>query len=213
MSCLLSAQGRIGKFDKKISANNVTILKISVASSNEEKDKEGKPKTEWTEFTAMGKQADAIFNFARKGDMVSVIARKSTNKITGQDGTNRYFTNYNIINGYEGFQILQRAQSQRDASNSGNGSDSYSHESHETHESSEHENHSNKEEHRTRHVEEEEFDVEIDRPNNRHDNSDNDDTDMDDVIPDISMGYSPSRSKSQTSNHNRNQPFADEIPD
>lgn len=212
MSCLLIAQGRIGKFDKKVSANNVTILKISVASSNEEKDKEGKPKTEWTEFTAMGKQADAIFNFAKKGDMVSVIARKSTNKITGQDGTNRYFTNYNIINGYEGFQVLQRAQ--RDANSSGSGNDSSSHtshETHETHESYDREDRSEKESHATKNTEDEEFDVEIDKPSNRQDDSKDDDTDMDDVIPDISMGYAPSRS--QTSKRNKNQPFADEIPD
>ena len=121
MSCLLFLQGRIGKIEKKLVKNDLTIVTISIASNNpEDKNKDGSVKTEWTDVTAVGKRADAIFNYSKKGDIVSVIARKTTNKVSDGNGGNRYFTNYYIQEGYSSFQTLYKSGKEKEeASKSG----------------------------------------------------------------------------------------------
>ena len=92
------AQGRIGNVKKVLTQNNITIVTLSVASDNQEKDKNGEFKTEWTDFEAFGKRADGIFNYFHKGDMVNILAKKSTSKVTDTEGKNRYYTHYKIEN-------------------------------------------------------------------------------------------------------------------
>ena len=104
MSCILIAQGRIGNVKKVLTQNNITIITLSVASDNAEKDKNGEFKTEWTDFEAFGKRADGIFNYFHKGDMVNIVAKKSTSKVPDSEGKNRYYTHYKI----ESIEMLSR---------------------------------------------------------------------------------------------------------
>lgn len=108
MSCILMLNGRIGKIEKNLTKNGITVVKVSIASSNDEKDKDNNYKTEWTDITAYGKKAEYIYNYSHKGDIVSVIARKQTEKVTDANGNNRYFTNYIIGEAFYCFQILHR---------------------------------------------------------------------------------------------------------
>ena len=98
MSCILIAQGRIGNVKKVLTSTGVTIVNLSVASDNAEKDKDGQFKTEWTDFEAFGKRADGIFNYFHKGDMVCIYAKKSTTKAVDHEGKTRYYTHYKIEN-------------------------------------------------------------------------------------------------------------------
>lgn len=109
MSCLLFAQGRIGKIEKTSTSNGNPWVKFSVASSNGRKDKDGNMKTEWTDFNAFGKRADFISEHVQKGDLVSVVATKDTFKSNGKDGKTRYFTNYNVCEDTTAFQILHKS--------------------------------------------------------------------------------------------------------
>ena len=113
MSCILMAQGRIGNVKKVLTQNNITIVTLSVASDNAEKDKNGEFKTEWTDFEAFGKRADGIFNYFHKGDMVNITAKKSTSKVTDAEGKNRYYTHYKI----ETIEMLSRKKTTGTAEN------------------------------------------------------------------------------------------------
>ena len=103
MSCILMVQGRIGKIEKKVSANGTTITRIAVASSNGNKDKNtGEYKPEWTTLTAFGARADYIYENAYKGDLVNILAKKTTNVRKGENENekNRYYTEY-LIDSYQ----------------------------------------------------------------------------------------------------------------
>ena len=73
MSCILIAQGRIGNVKKVLTSTGITIVNLSVASDNAEKDKDGQFKTEWTDFEAFGKRADGIFNSFFNSPRASMI--------------------------------------------------------------------------------------------------------------------------------------------
>ncbi len=96
MSCLLFAQGRIGKIQQKSLNNSLSVLEFTVASNTGDKDKEGNYRTEWTTFEVWGNRSDALFKILHVGDIVSVIAKKVTNKSTNSDGKERYFVSYRV---------------------------------------------------------------------------------------------------------------------
>ena len=114
MSCMLMVQGRIGKIEKKVSANGTTITRITVAASNGDKDKNtGEYKTEWTTLTAFGARADYIYENAYKGDLVNILAKKSTNVRKGENegDKNRYYVEFLI----ESYQLLSKSNKRNDA--------------------------------------------------------------------------------------------------
>ena len=111
MSCILIAQGRIGNVKKVLTSTGITIVNLSVASDNAEKDKDGQFKTEWTDFEAFGKRADGIFNYFHKGDMVCIYAKKSTTKAVDTEGKTRYYTHYKI----ENIEMLSRSKKTTEA--------------------------------------------------------------------------------------------------
>lgn len=96
MSCVLIAQGRVGKIQQRSLNNGASVLDFSVASRTGFKDKEGNPKTEWTDFEAWGKHGEALFKVIHVGDIVSVMADKVSNKSTDKEGKTRYFTSYRV---------------------------------------------------------------------------------------------------------------------
>lgn len=96
MSCVLIAQGRVGKIQQRSLNNGANVLEFSVASRTAFKDKEGNYKTEWTEFEAWGKHGEALFKVIHVGDIVSVMADKVSNKSTDKEGKTRYFTSYRV---------------------------------------------------------------------------------------------------------------------
>lgn len=120
MSCILMLQGRIGKIEKKLTTNSITVAKISIASSNDDKTKDGTYLTEWTDVVAYGKKAEYICNNYHTGDVVSAIAKKQTNKVTDNNGNNKYYTNYNLCEAFYAFQLLHKKQNSNTGMNQNN---------------------------------------------------------------------------------------------
>ena len=116
MSCLLFAQGRIGKIEEKKTLKGTPYVVFSVASSNGEKDNDkGEYKTEWTDFTAWGKKSEYILNYAKVGSIVSVIAIKSSTKYEDKDsGKKHIYVDYRVSSSFNGFQILSGFRTKED---------------------------------------------------------------------------------------------------
>ena len=72
----------------------MAVTKISLATTSVRKDKEGntQERTEWHRVTFFGKLGEIAGEYLRKGSQVYVEGSIRYDKYTGQDGTERYFT-------------------------------------------------------------------------------------------------------------------------
>ena len=88
--------GNLGKDPEVRYANNGNaIANLSVATSDEWKDKntgEKQERTEWHRVVLFGKLAEIAGQYLRKGSQVYLEGRLQTRKWTGQDGNERYTT-------------------------------------------------------------------------------------------------------------------------
>lgn len=88
--------GSVGKDpDIRYTGDGKAIANMSVATSEQWKDKqtgEKKEKTEWHRISAFGKLAEIIGEYVRKGQQVYIDGRLQTRKWQGQDGKDRYTT-------------------------------------------------------------------------------------------------------------------------
>lgn len=84
----------IGRIGKDITYSN-NFAKIVVAVSEKYKDKE---RTEWFRFVAFGKVAEIINKYAKKGDLIHLIGKKSTSSYE-KDGVTKYSEEF-IVTGF-----------------------------------------------------------------------------------------------------------------
>ncbi len=87
--------GRLGNDPEvKTIGNGQTVTRISVATSEQWSDKEGKKqeKTEWHRITTWGKLAEICGKHLSKGRQVYVEGRLQTNSWEDQQGQKRYST-------------------------------------------------------------------------------------------------------------------------
>ena len=81
--------------DLKYAASGAAVANISVATSEQWKDKNTGNKqehTEWHRVVFFGKLAEIVGEYLRKGSKVYVEGRLQTRKWQGQDGVDRYST-------------------------------------------------------------------------------------------------------------------------
>ena len=80
--------------DVRHSQGGSTITKISVATNEQWKDKNGdkNERTEWHRITFFGKLAEIAGEYLKKGSQVYIEGRIQTSKYQAQDGTDRYST-------------------------------------------------------------------------------------------------------------------------
>ena len=100
----------------------LAIVKFSLATSEEWKDKvtgEKKEKTEWHRIVAFGKPAEILGKYLRKGSQVYIEGRLQTNSWE-KDGVKRYSTDI-IVNS---FQFLGGGKKQQAEKVGGSNSDS-----------------------------------------------------------------------------------------
>lgn len=73
------------------------VANISVATSEQWKDKEGNPqsRTEWHKVVFFGKLAEIVGEYVKKGSQIYVEGKLQTRKWQAQDGTDRYTTEIN----------------------------------------------------------------------------------------------------------------------
>jgi single-strand DNA-binding protein len=88
--------GNLGK-DPEINftANNDSVVNLSVATSFKTKDKvtgEPREETEWHRVVCFGKTAEVVGTWGKKGRSVYVEGRLQTRKWTDKDGVERYST-------------------------------------------------------------------------------------------------------------------------
>jgi single-strand DNA-binding protein len=75
--------------------NGTAVTNISVATSEEWKDKntgEKQSRTEWHRITFFGRLAEVVAEYLRKGSQVYVEGRIQTDKYTDKQGVERYAT-------------------------------------------------------------------------------------------------------------------------
>lgn len=81
--------------ETRYSQNGDAITSISVATSEQWKDKstgEKQERTEWHRITFFGKLAEIAGEYLRKGSQVYIEGRIQTDKYTDKDGIERYTT-------------------------------------------------------------------------------------------------------------------------
>ncbi len=80
--------------ETKYTQGGMAVTKISLATTSVRKDKEGntQERTEWHRVTFFGKLGEIAGEYLRKGSQVYVEGSIRYDKYTGQDGTERYFT-------------------------------------------------------------------------------------------------------------------------
>lgn len=87
--------GNLGDDPEARSFDGGSIVNISVATSDEWKDKvtgEKKEKTEWHRVVFFGKLADIAGKYLKKGSKVFIEGSLRTSKYQAKDGTDRYST-------------------------------------------------------------------------------------------------------------------------
>lgn len=88
--------GRVGQDPEiRFTQNNDAIANLSVATSEQWKDKqtgEKKEATEWHRCVAYRKLAEIIGEYVQKGSLVYLQGKLKTRKWQGQDGVERYTT-------------------------------------------------------------------------------------------------------------------------
>lgn len=81
--------------DVKTTATGLTITNISLATSEQWKDKqsgEQKERTEWHRVTFFGNLAEIVGKYQKKGSQIYVEGRLQTDKWQDKDGNDRYTT-------------------------------------------------------------------------------------------------------------------------
>lgn len=87
--------GRMGDDPStKYTQGGMAVTKISLATSSVRKNKEGEQveETQWHRVTFFGKLAEIAGEYLKKGSQVYVEGSIRYSKSTGQDGTERYYT-------------------------------------------------------------------------------------------------------------------------
>ena len=87
--------GNVGRDPEvKYGADNNAIANLSLATSEQWKDKSGakQEKTEWHRISFFGKLAEIVGEYVRKGSQIYVEGRLQTRKWQDKDGQDRYTT-------------------------------------------------------------------------------------------------------------------------
>lgn len=80
--------------EQSYTASNLSIAKFSIAVDRQYKDTQtGERKTDFFDCRAFRQTADFVSQYITKGQLVAVEGRIEINKVAGQDGNARYFTN------------------------------------------------------------------------------------------------------------------------
>ena len=80
--------------EQSYTASNLSIAKFSIAVDRQYKDSQtGERKTDFFDCRAFRQTADFVSQYITKGQLVAVEGRIEINKVAGQDGNARYFTN------------------------------------------------------------------------------------------------------------------------
>jgi len=108
--------GRLGQDpDMKYNKDGGAIANISMATSEEWKDKntgEKKEKTEWHRVVFFGALADIVGTYLKKGSNVYIEGRQQTRKWQDNDGNDRYTTEV-VVDGFKG--VMQMLDSKNTA--------------------------------------------------------------------------------------------------
>ncbi len=104
----------------RYSQNGSTITTVSIATSEQWKDRDGNPqeRTEWHRVKFFGKLAEIAGEYLKKGRQIYVEGSLRTDKYTGKDGIERYSTDI-IANE---MQMLGGAPGERSGAAAGGGS-------------------------------------------------------------------------------------------
>ena len=81
--------------EKRSTGSGVTVTSLSVATSESWKDKqtgETRERTEWHRVKLFGKLGDIAADYLTKGRQVYIEGSIRTDKFTGKDGQEKYFT-------------------------------------------------------------------------------------------------------------------------
>ena len=79
--------------EQSYTASNLSIVKFSIAVDRKYKDSQtGERKTDFFNCKAFRQTADFVSQYVTKGNLVAVEGRIEINKIQGNDGNPRYFT-------------------------------------------------------------------------------------------------------------------------
>lgn len=88
--------GRVGQDpDMRFTAAGKAIANLSIACSDDYKDKQSGQKVEqtnWIKIVAFDRLAEIIQQYVKKGDQIYVSGKQVTQKYQAQDGTDRYST-------------------------------------------------------------------------------------------------------------------------
>jgi single-strand DNA-binding protein len=87
--------GNVGDDPRIHSTNgNVQVAKLSVATNESYKDREGKEvnKTEWHRIVAWDKRAELMKDFVKKGDPIYIEGRLRTSSWEDKEGNKKYST-------------------------------------------------------------------------------------------------------------------------
>ena len=80
--------------EQSYTASNLSIAKFTIAVDRQYKDSQtGERKTDFFDCRAFRQTADFVSQYITKGQLVAVEGRVEINKVAGQDGNARYFTN------------------------------------------------------------------------------------------------------------------------
>lgn len=82
--------GRVGRIDLKYLPNGTAICSIALAISEKfTKDNQKQEKTYWANLKAFGKSAEVLQQYVAKGDMLSVVAKYTTNEYQDRAGAKK----------------------------------------------------------------------------------------------------------------------------
>ena len=80
--------------EQSYTSSNLSVVKFSIAVDRQYKDSQtGEKKTDFFDCRAFRQTADFVSQYITKGQLVAVEGRVEINKVAGQDGNSRYFTN------------------------------------------------------------------------------------------------------------------------
>lgn len=101
--------------EQSYTSSNLSIVKFTIAVDRQFKDSQtGERKTDFFDCRAFRQTADFVSQYITKGQLVAVEGRVEINKVAGQDGNSRYFTNV----------ICDRVESLQGRDENGGGGDS-----------------------------------------------------------------------------------------
>ena len=107
--------------EQSYTSSNLSVVKFSIAVDRQYKDSQtGEKKTDFFDCRAFRQTADFVSQYITKGQLVAVEGRVEINKVAGQDGNNRYFTNV-ICDRVESLQGRDNAEGGGDSGSGGSG--------------------------------------------------------------------------------------------